>query len=107
MSAIGANSDKAKKARDTLSSIYSFYAANRDSLDRVPSFLSKSSGDIPIIVQVDKVPSSEQAEALKNQLRELTGTKELIDSIPSEEWQMMVQVANASTIKRKENQLNK
>ncbi|KAK2808893.1 hypothetical protein FQN50_004369 [Emmonsiellopsis sp. PD_5] len=107
MSAIGANSDKAKEARDTLSSIYSFYAANRDSLDSIPSFMSKSSREIPIIVQADNIPSPEHAENLKKQLKELTGTKELMDSIPSEEWQMMVQAANASTIKRKENQLNK
>ncbi|KAJ5291430.1 hypothetical protein N7478_000681 [Penicillium angulare] len=95
--------DKAKKARDTLSSIYAFYSHNRNSLERVPSFMSQSSGDIPIAVQV---PSEEQTEQLKKELREMMQAKEAIDGLSDRDRQIMLQVANASTIKRRKKKGN-
>lgn len=90
--------DNAKKARDTLTSIYSFYATNRDTIESVPSFVSKSSGHIPIAIQV---PSAEQTEGLKKTLRELLDAKEGIDGISDRDRQLMVEAANSSTIKRR------
>lgn len=95
--------DKVKKARDTLGSIYSFYATNRESLQRVPSFVSDSSRDIPILFETNTVPTAEQTEQFKKDLAELVETKEAIDQIPERERQMMMEAANASTIKRTEN----
>ncbi|OAX80132.1 hypothetical protein ACJ72_05539 [Emergomyces africanus] len=91
--------DKAKKARDTL--------ANRDSLERVPSFMSDSSRDLPIIFQTDTVPTAEDTEQLKQDLSDLTKTQEIIDQIPDQEWQLMIEAANSSTIKRAENRAAK
>ncbi|EDN06611.1 hypothetical protein I7I51_09018 [Histoplasma capsulatum] len=99
--------DKAKKARDTLGSIYSFYAANHDSLERVPSFMSDSSRDLPIIFQTDTVPTAEETEQLKKNLSDLIKTQEIIDQIPDQERQLMIEAANASTIKRAENRATK
>lgn len=53
---------KTQRARDTLNSIYSFYAVNGDSVERVPSCLSDSSREVPLIIQKDRVPSAEQTE---------------------------------------------
>ncbi|EGE85352.1 hypothetical protein BDBG_09501 [Blastomyces gilchristii SLH14081] len=99
--------DKAKKARDTLGSIYSFYAANRDSLERVPSFMSDSSRDLPIIFQTDPVPTAEETEQLKKNLSDLIKTQEIFNQIPDQQRQLMVEAANASTIKRAENRAAK
>lgn len=63
--------------------------------------MSLSSRDIPIMLQTDSIPSAEETEELKRQLRELIQTRELVDSIPPAELQMMVQAANSSTIRRK------
>ncbi|OAX78784.1 hypothetical protein ACJ72_06904 [Emergomyces africanus] len=98
------NADKAKEARDTLSSIYSFYAANQDTVENVPSFISSSSGDIPIAVQI---PSAEQTEELKKHLKTLIETQEAIDGISERDWRLMLEAADASTIKRRENKQNK
>lgn len=93
--------DKVKKARDTLSSIYSFYANNRDSVDNVPLFVRESGEEIAMTLDVGTVPSAEQTEELKKQLKELIGTQETINNIPAKERQAMVEAANASTIRRK------
>ncbi|KAK2808388.1 hypothetical protein FQN50_004773 [Emmonsiellopsis sp. PD_5] len=100
---MSANADKAREARDTLSSIYSFYAANQDSVENIPSFISSASGDIPIAVQV---PSAEQTEGLKKHLKSLIEAREVIDSISEKDRQLMIEAAGASTIKRKENKQN-
>ncbi|OJD22280.1 hypothetical protein ACJ73_06375 [Blastomyces percursus] len=47
-------------------------------VENVPSFISSSSGDIPIAVQISSV---EQTEELKKQLKTLIETQEAIDSI--------------------------
>jgi hypothetical protein len=90
--------DKKKKARDTLSSIFSYYNANKETLDRVPSFVSNSSGDIPIAVQI---PSAEQTEELKKTLKGLLEVKEVIDGLSDRDKQLMTEAANASTIRRR------
>ncbi|KAG9258666.1 uncharacterized protein F5Z01DRAFT_643862 [Emericellopsis atlantica] len=95
-------SDTTKKARDTLSSIYSFYEANKDTLERAPSFLSDTSRDIQIGLRSSVVPSAEQTEELKKDLRELVKTKEALGNIPAAELQLMMEAANASTIRRKQ-----
>ncbi|KMW69178.1 hypothetical protein BDDG_13342 [Blastomyces dermatitidis ATCC 18188] len=97
------NADKAKDARDTLSSIYS-YAANQDTVENVPSFISSSSGDIPIAVQI---PSAEQTEELKKHLKMLIETQEAIAGISERDRRLMIEAADASTIKRRENKQNK
>ncbi|EQL28322.1 hypothetical protein BDFG_08936 [Blastomyces dermatitidis ATCC 26199] len=93
-----------KEARDTLSSIYSFYAANQDTVENVPSFISSSSGDIPIAVQI---PSAEQTEELKKHLKMLIETQEAIAGISERDRRLMIEAADASTIKRRENKQNK
>ncbi|PGG95546.1 hypothetical protein AJ80_09942 [Polytolypa hystricis UAMH7299] len=95
------NTDKAKEARDTLSSIYSFYAANQETLEHVPSFLSNTSAEIKIGVQI---PSAQQTEGLKKHLKELIATQELLNNVSESDLRAMTKAANASTIKRKENQ---
>ncbi|KAG8407065.1 hypothetical protein J3458_020559 [Metarhizium acridum] len=95
------SSDIVNKARDTLSSIYSFYAANRETLDRIPFFISQSSREIPMMLRSSTVPSAEQTEEMKKQLQGLLQTKEAIENIPARERQMMVEAAYASTVGRK------
>lgn len=95
------NSSKAKRARDTLSSIYSFYAANRESLERVPSFLSQSSRDVPLFLAPDNVQHTEdEIEDLKKELQEYVQIKEIMEGMSAAEQQLMFQAAYASTIKR-------
>ncbi|OJD16131.1 hypothetical protein ACJ73_08910 [Blastomyces percursus] len=90
-----AGDDKAKKA------------PNRDSLERVPSFISDSSRDLPIVFQTDTVPTAEEREQLKKNLSDLIKTQEIFDQIPDQERQLMIAAANASTTKRAENRAAK
>lgn len=93
--------DKKKKARDTLSSIFSYYKKNEETIENIPSsFISDSSRDIPIAIQI---PSAEQTEELKKTLKELLGVKDVIDGLSARDKQIMTEVANASTIKRRKN----
>ena len=93
--------DKKKKARDTLSLIFSYYKKNEETIENIPSsFISDSSRDIPIAVQI---PSAEQTEELKKTLKELLGVKDVIDGLSARDKQIMTEVANASTIKRRKN----
>ncbi|KAM4058840.1 hypothetical protein HRG_008275 [Hirsutella rhossiliensis] len=92
---------KVKRARDTLSSIYSFYVKNRESIENVPSFISNSSREVQIKITASTVPSAEQTEELKAELRELARTQEVINSIPESERRAMIEAATASTIRRK------
>lgn len=52
-------------------------------------------------LQTGNIPSAEQTEALKNELKELLKTQEVIDNIPENERQLMIEAANSSTIRRK------
>jgi hypothetical protein len=93
--------DKKKKARDTLSSIFSYYKKNEETIENIPSsFISDSSRDIPIAVQI---PSAEQTEELKKTLKELLGVKDVIDGLSARDKQLMTEAANASTIRRRGN----
>ncbi|PYI02491.1 hypothetical protein BO78DRAFT_422537 [Aspergillus sclerotiicarbonarius CBS 121057] len=89
-----------KRARDTLSLIYSYYKTNENTIENVPSWISNSSGDIPIAVDI---PTAAQTEECKETLKELTAIKQVIDGIPARERQMMLDAAYASTIRRKDN----
>ena len=93
-------STKTKKARDTLSSIFSYYETNKESIENVPSFISDSSRDIPIAVQI---PSAEQTEDLKKTLKGLLEVKDVIDGLSDRDRQLMTEAANASTIRRRGN----
>lgn len=92
--------DKKKKARDTLSSIFSYYEANKETIENSPSFISDGSRDIPIAVQI---PSAEQTEELKKTLKELLEVKDVIDGLSDRDRQLMTEAANASTIRRRAN----
>ncbi|KEY72773.1 hypothetical protein S7711_10586 [Stachybotrys chartarum IBT 7711] len=95
--------DTVKRARDTLSSIYSFYANNKDDLERVPSFISDASREVPFVLRTSNPPTAEQVKSLKGDLRDIVATKEAIDNIPAKERELMIQAANASTVRRKGN----
>ncbi|KFA75560.1 hypothetical protein S40288_11415 [Stachybotrys chartarum IBT 40288] len=75
--------DTAKRARDTLSSIYSFYANNKDDLERVPSFISDASREVPFVLRTSNPPTAEQVKSLNGDLRDIVATKEAIDNIPA------------------------
>lgn len=94
--------DNTKKARDTLSSIYSFYASNKDKIEHPPSFVTDGSGDIFIGIRSSEIPTSvERTEDLKKNLQEYVKMDEVIKGIPPAELKMMKDAAYASTIKRK------
>lgn len=94
--------DNTKKARDTLSSIYSFYASNKDKIENPPSFVTDGSGDILIGMRSSEIPTSvERTEGLKKNLQGYVKIDEVIKGIPPTELKMMTDAAYASTIKRK------
>lgn len=93
--------DKVKRARNTMSSLLSYYFTNRESLERIPSFVSDTSQEIMIRLQSNTVPSAEQAEELKKQLNELVATQEAINNIPAWERQRMIEAAKTSAGRRK------
>lgn len=87
---------KVKRARDTLSELYSFYQANRDSV------LSNSSGNILIGLDLTPVPppAAEKVKELKENLGELAKDEEVIQGVPADLLQIMVAVATTSSLKR-------
>ena len=93
-----------EKARESFSSILSYYLHNRESLERLPSWVTESSksGSIPIALSPSLMPKSdEQVEAEKQKLKQTVS-----DSLPKladKEKELMIQAANSSKIKRKEN----
>lgn len=94
------SSKTVKRAQDTLSSIYSFYATNRESIENAPSFMNSSSREVPFIMRASNVPSAEKTEKLKAKLGELVKMQEAINNIPEAERMIMIEAANASTIRR-------
>jgi hypothetical protein len=93
-----------EKARESFSSILSYYLHNRESLERLPSWVTESSqsGSIPIALSPSLMPASdEQVEVEKQKLKERVS--DALSKLTEKEKQLMTQAANSSKIKRKEN----
>ena len=97
-------SDKGKdqKARESFSSILSYYLHNRESLENFPTWVDRpDSGTITIGVATGTVPSADQTEQYKQELKELLATQEAINKLSPAEKQIMNQAANTSKARRK------
>lgn len=93
-----------EQARESFSSILSYYLHNRESLERLPSWVTESSqsGSIPIALSPSLMPASdEQVEAEKEKLKERVS--DTLAELTEKEKQLMTAAANSSRIKRKEN----
>lgn len=100
------NNPSAKRARDTLSRIYSWYLVNRDSLERTPSFvstISNSSREIVVVALSHDIPPEHQLGDLQQELKELTKTQEAIDALSKVERDLMLQAAQSTHSKRNAN----
>ncbi|KAK2811325.1 hypothetical protein FQN50_002201 [Emmonsiellopsis sp. PD_5] len=97
----------AEEARDSLSSILSFYLSNRESIQNVPSWVVEAAetGSIKIALSPSLVPilSDDQVEVKKDDLRAQLRLNETMDNLTEEEKRLMIEAANTSRIKRKEN----
>ncbi|OJD15318.1 hypothetical protein ACJ73_08989 [Blastomyces percursus] len=102
------NKSPEEKARESFASILSYYLNNRDSLERLPSWVTESSqsGSIPIALSPSLMPASDdQVEAEKQKLKERVS--DALPKLSEKEKQLMTQAANSSKVKRKENKENK
>lgn len=79
----------AQNARDSLESLLDYYA------ERPASHESLQIG-----LRAGEVPSEEQAESLKKQLREAVQIKEIIDNLSPTEKETMIRMENISKGKR-------
>ncbi len=97
------NKDGDQKARESFASIFSYYQHNRESLENVPNWVNRpESGNITVTIHASTVPSNEQTEAYKKELKELLQMKETLDKLTEEEKQVMIQAANSSKARRKD-----
>lgn len=91
-----------QKARESFASILSYYLHSRESLENIPPWVDRpESGTITIGLAAGTVPSSEETEELKQELKELVTTQEAISKLSSAERQIMTQAANSSKARRK------
>lgn len=82
----------AQKARDSLASLLDYYherPASRES--------------IKIGLKVGEVPSTEQAEALKKELKEALEVQQILDNLSPQEKENMTRMANLSRGRRAKN----
>ncbi|KAJ8129102.1 hypothetical protein O1611_g4531 [Lasiodiplodia mahajangana] len=86
-SSTGGNTAKPPNPPTTLSSMYSFYHRNRESLESVP--YSVSHGRIPLIFVTRTVRSAEEG---KKKLRDLLDTRKIIEDISDWELELMTEV---------------
>ncbi|EXJ86739.1 hypothetical protein A1O3_03693 [Capronia epimyces CBS 606.96] len=93
---------KDQKARESFASILSYYQHNRKSLENVPTWVDRpESGTIMIGLAKGTVPSGDQTEQYKQELKELLAAQEAIDKLSPLERQIMSQAANTSKARRK------
>jgi hypothetical protein len=93
---------KDQKARESFASILSYYLHNRESLENVPNWVNRpESGNITIGLRKDTVPTAEQTEQFKRELKELLATQEALNKLSLSERQIMYQAANTSKARRK------
>ncbi|WEW60186.1 hypothetical protein PRK78_005671 [Emydomyces testavorans] len=101
------NKQATEKARESFSSILSYYLANRESLQSIPSWLDEASdtGSILIALSPSLVPvtSDDRVEEIKEDLKEQLAVQEALQNLSEKEKALMIQAANTSRIKRKEN----
>ncbi|EGD89309.2 hypothetical protein H112_02929 [Trichophyton rubrum D6] len=86
------NKSSEEKARESFSSILSYYLHNRESLERIPSWVTESSesGSIPIALSPSLMPTSdEQVEAEKQKLKERVS--DALPKLSERERQLMTQ----------------
>ena len=96
------NKSDDQKARESFSSILSYYLHNRESLENVPDWLeSVDSSAISMALDAKTVPSNEQTEELKGELRKIIAHREALDKLSEAEKNVMILAANTSKARRK------
>ena len=96
------NKSASQKARDSLASILSYYRHNRESLENVPDWVDRAeSEEVLIGFKMDTVPSDEQNEEYKAELKALLATEELKKEVPAAILKSMTDAAEASKARRK------
>jgi Ribonuclease G/E len=92
-----------QKARESFASILSYYQQNQQSIENLPDWVQRpESSSISMGLAVGTVPSNEQTEELKADLKDLLSTQEAINKLSSSEKQLMIAAANSSKARRKD-----
>ena len=91
------------QARQSFGSILNYYLYNRETIENVPDWVdSPESGVIIIGLSPTAAPSAEKTESYKEHLRGLLAAEKNFKDLPDEERDLMIQAANSSKVRRKE-----
>lgn len=91
-----------QKARESFASILSYYQHNRESLENVPNWVDlPESGNMIVGLSTGTVPSAEQTEHYKEELKALLAMQETSNKLSDVEKQMMDAAANSNKARRK------